>query len=211
MLHLLSILIILWKILRQRGCAGLAFKSQLLYAVVFSTRYLDFYFTLHSANLTMFKLFFLLSSYYILFLLRVRFRASYDALGDSFSVWALIVPCAIVSVIVQFYTTKHWGSWHNVLIDVCWVFSEFLESVAILPQLFMLQKTGSSETLTVHYLAALGGYRVFYVANWIYRYKVEHSKNWISWVQGTIQTLLDTDFFYNYFKMIIWKKVEVLV
>ena len=95
--------------------------------------------------------------------------------------------------------------------DFCWVFSEFLEAVAILPQLFMLQRTGASETLTVHYLAALGGYRVFYVINWVYRYYVEGRKNWISWIAGGVQTLLYSDFFYHYIRVIVLQKRETII
>ena len=40
-----------------------------------------------------------------------------------------------------------------------WAFSIWLEAVAILPQLFMLQRTGEAETITTHYLFALGAYR----------------------------------------------------
>ena len=43
-------------------------------------------------------------------------------------------------------------------------------AVAILPQLFMLQRTGEAETITTHYLFALGAYRALYIPNWIYRY-----------------------------------------
>ncbi len=53
--------------------------------------------------------------------------------------------------------------------EVLWSFSIFLESVAILPQLFMLQRTGEAETITTHNLAALGAYRALYIPNWIYR------------------------------------------
>jgi ER lumen protein retaining receptor len=51
-----------------------------------------------------------------------------------------------------------------------WAFSIYLEAVAILPQLFILQRTGEAEAITTHYLAALGVYRAFYIPNWIYRY-----------------------------------------
>lgn len=34
----------------------------------------------------------------------------------------------------------------------------------------MLQRTGEAETITTHYLAALGVYRALYIPNWIYRY-----------------------------------------
>jgi hypothetical protein len=45
--------------------------------------------------------------------------------------------------------------------------------VAILPQLFMLQKQGGAESLTGHYILLLGLYRLFYILNWIYRYATE--------------------------------------
>ena len=57
--------------------------------------------------------------------------------------------------------------------EVLWAFSIYLESVAILPQLFMLQRTGEAETITTHYLFALGAYRALYIPNWIYRYFTE--------------------------------------
>ena len=55
------------------------------------------------------------------------------------------------------------------LTEILWSFSIYLEAVAILPQLFLLQRTGEAETITTHYLAALGAYRAFYIPNWIYR------------------------------------------
>ena len=56
--------------------------------------------------------------------------------------------------------------------ELLWSFSIFLEAVAILPQLFLLQRTGEAETITTHYLAALGAYRALYIPNWIYRYVI---------------------------------------
>ena len=47
--------------------------------------------------------------------------------------------------------------------EILWSFSIFLESVAILPQLFMLSRTGEAETITTHYLFALGAYRALYI------------------------------------------------
>jgi len=45
------------------------------------------------------------------------------------------------------------------VLEVFWTFSIYLEAVAILPQLFMLQRRGEAETITAHYLFALGLYR----------------------------------------------------
>ena len=105
--------------------------------------------------------------------------------------------------------------------EVLWSFSIFLESVAILPQLFLLQRTGEAETITTHYLAALGGYRAFYIPNWIYRYVrlllskgcvgrdefaifhdrwyTHDSVDIIAVIAGLVQTGLYADFFYVYF------------
>jgi hypothetical protein len=58
---------------------------------------------------------------------------------------------------------------HSTPLEILWAFSIYLESVAILPQLFMLQRTGEAETITTHYLFALGAYRAFYIPNWIWR------------------------------------------
>lgn len=63
----------------------------------------------------------------------------------------------------------------------------------------MLQRTGEAETITTHYLFALGAYRGLYLLNWIYRYIDEGHTDWIAWVAGIIQTALYSDFFYIYY------------
>lgn len=80
-----------------------------------------------------------------------------------------------------------------------WAFSIWLESVAILPQLFMLQRTGEAETITTHYLFALGAYRALYIPNWIYRWFTEGYFQTIPVLAGLIQTVLYSDFFYIYY------------
>lgn len=79
-----------------------------------------------------------------------------------------------------------------------WAFSIWLEAVAILPQLFMLQRTGEAETITTHYLFALGAYRALYIPNWIYKYFVGERVELIAVVAGLAQTVLYSDFFYIY-------------
>ncbi|EEB96742.1 hypothetical protein MPER_04073, partial [Moniliophthora perniciosa FA553] len=87
--------------------------------------------------------------------------------------------------------------------EVLWSFSIFLESVAILPQLFMLQRTGEAEAITTHYLAALGVYRALYIPNWIYRYFTEGVVDPIAVTAGIVQTGLYLDFFYVYFTKVL--------
>lgn len=82
--------------------------------------------------------------------------------------------------------------------QILWTFSIYLESVAILPQLFMVSKTGEAETITSHYLFALGVYRTLYLFNWIWRYHFEGFFDLIAIVAGLVQTVLYCDFFYLY-------------
>lgn len=67
-----------------------------------------------------------------------------------------------------------------------------------MPQLFMVSRTGEAETITSHYLFALGSYRALYILNWIYRYYTEDFLDLIVIVAGIVQTILYCDFFYLY-------------
>jgi ER lumen protein retaining receptor len=83
-----------------------------------------------------------------------------DASLDTFRLEYLLPPVALITLIFNYgYNFK----------ELSWAFSIWLETVAILPQLFMLQRTGEAETITTHYLAALGLYRGLYIPNWMYR------------------------------------------
>lgn len=79
-----------------------------------------------------------------------------------------------------------------------WTFSIFLEAVAIMPQLFMITKTGEAESITTHYLFFLGLYRALYIANWVWRYHTEGFFDQIAVVSGVVQTIFYCDFFYLY-------------
>jgi ER lumen protein retaining receptor len=67
-----------------------------------------------------------------------------------------------------------------------------------MPQLYMISKTGEAETITSHYLFALGLYRGLYIVNWVYRFYMEEFYDWIAIVAGCVQTALYCDFFYLY-------------
>jgi len=88
--------------------------------------------------------------------------------------------------------------------EVLWSFSIWLECVAILPQLVVLQRTKNIDNLTAHYIFLLGSYRAFYILNWVYRWSTE-TFYWdpISWIAGIIQTGVYSDFFYYYY--LSWK------
>ncbi|KAF9228457.1 ER lumen protein retaining receptor [Gyrodon lividus] len=187
--HLASIFIIVQKIQTTRSCRGISFKTQALYVLVFLTRYMDLFTRWISLYNSVMKVFFLASSCYILYLMKHRFRPTYDPSIDTFKVEYLLGPCFFLALIFNYRFN---------LTEICWAFSIYLEAVAIFPQLFMLQRTGEAEAITTHYLAALGVYRALYIPNWIYRYYTEDVVDPIVVVAGLVQTGLYLDFFYVY-------------
>ncbi|KAJ7579325.1 ER lumen protein retaining receptor-domain-containing protein [Mycena floridula] len=192
--HLASIFILVHKITVTRSCRGISFKTQALYVAVFVARYLDLLYRWVSLYNFIMKLFFIGSSVYILHLMRNRFRPTHDPSIDTFRIEYLLGPCFVFSLLFNYKFSPT---------EVLWSFSIFLESVAILPQLFMLQRTGEAETITTHYLAALGVYRALYIPNWIYRYFTEGVIDPIAVTAGIVQTGLYIDFFYVYFTKVL--------
>lgn len=187
--HLLAILLLVWKIWKSRSCAGISGKSQCLFALVFLTRYLDLFTSFVSLYNTSMKCIFIASTLFTCYLVLMKFKATYDSNHDSFRAEFLVVPVAGLSVLVNHELS---------VLEVLWTFSIYLESVAILPQLFMISKTGEAESITSHYLFALGSYRGLYILNWIYRYYFEGFFDLIAIVAGCVQTVLYCDFFYLY-------------
>lgn len=195
-MHVASIFILLLKMLTSRSCAGISLRTQELYMLVFITRYLDL-FTSHPLKSplrfynTIMKLLFLSSSGYIIFLIRKKYKHTYDHVHDTFRYEFTIAGSAVLALIFHIKLT---------ILEIFWAFSVFLEAVAILPQLFLLQKTGEVENITSHYIFCLGAYRALYICNWVFRYLTERRANqWLAWSCGMVQTALYADFFYYYY------------
>ncbi|KAL4239829.1 ER lumen protein-retaining receptor 2 [Mactra antiquata] len=201
MSHLLAILLLLLKMWKSRSVAGISGKSQILFALVFTTRYLDLFTSFISVYNTCMKVFFISSSYVTVYFIYQHFKATYDSNHDTFRVEFLVVPVGGLAFLVNHEFSP---------LEILWTFSIYLESVAILPQLFMVSKTGEAETITSHYLFALGSYRALYLLNWIYRYYFEGFFDLIAVVAGCVQTILYCDFFYLYItKVLKGKKISL--
>lgn len=193
--HVIAILLLFKKIWKTRSCAGISAKSQLIFAIVFTTRYLDLLTSFVSLYNSAMKILFIAASYATLYLIYVKFKATYNRSNDTFRIEFLIVPACILALIIN----------HEfAFFEILWTLSIYLEAFAILPQLYMITKTGEAETITSHYLFALGMYRGFYVLNWIYRYYSEDFFDLIAVIAGCIQTILYCDFFYLYITK-VWR------
>ncbi|EEH40111.2 ER lumen protein retaining receptor 2 [Paracoccidioides lutzii Pb01] len=147
-----------------------------------------------SAYNTIFKLLFISSSAYTIYLMVNDYKPTHDPNIDTFKVQYLLGASAVLGIL---FPPRYEFS------EILWAFSIWLESVAILPQLFMLQRTGEADTITTHYLFALGIYRALYIPNWIYRYFANGFFEPISVIAGVIQTILYSDFFWIYYTKVL--------
>jgi len=192
--HLVAIIILLLKIWTSRSCAGISGRSQILFATTFVARYLDLLTNFVSLYNTTMKVVYLVASVATVYLMYVKFKATYDHNHDTFRLEFLLAPAAVLALLINHDFT---------VMEVLWTFSIYLEAVAILPQLFMVSKTGEAESITSHYLFALGSYRALYIVNWIYRYWTEGFYDVIATIAGIVQTVLYCDFFYLYITRVL--------
>uniref|UniRef100_A0A915HM97 ER lumen protein-retaining receptor n=1 Tax=Romanomermis culicivorax TaxID=13658 RepID=A0A915HM97_ROMCU len=209
---------------------GISGRTQILFALVYITRYVDLFTNFISVYNSVMKAVFIIASIGTVFLIFYKFKATYDKNHDTFRIEFLVVPCVVLALVInhdfswmEYFSHQNYGRFMTTKslaiglenpggvfvqqqamargaekIDILWTFSIYLESVAILPQLFLLSKTGEAETITSHYLFALGSYRALYIFNWIYRYYMESFFDPIAVVAGAVQTILYADFFYLY-------------
>lgn len=112
---------------------GLSYRTQELFLVVFIARYIDLIFVWRSFYLFIMKIIFIGLTAYTMYLMRQKkpFNLSYDKESDTFPHYYTYVAALVLAIIV-----------HKSLnpLDFAWSFSIWLESLAILPQLFMINK-----------------------------------------------------------------------
>eukprot|EP00197_Chlamydomonas_leiostraca_P012206 CAMPEP_0202868522 /NCGR_PEP_ID=MMETSP1391-20130828/10925_1 /ASSEMBLY_ACC=CAM_ASM_000867 /TAXON_ID=1034604 /ORGANISM="Chlamydomonas leiostraca, Strain SAG 11-49" /LENGTH=190 /DNA_ID=CAMNT_0049548703 /DNA_START=148 /DNA_END=720 /DNA_ORIENTATION=- len=186
----------------MKSCRGVSLKTQELYALVFITRYLDLFTNFISLYNTVMKCVFLASSFTIIYLIRYHkvIKVTYDRDQDTFRYYFLVLPCLVLAFVLNNERT---------VMEVLWTFSIYLEAVAILPQLVLLQRTQNIDNLTGNYVFLLGTYRGLYILNWIYRYMTEPGyRQWLVWISGIVQTIIYCDFFWYYIKS--WRNNEKL-
>ena len=193
-LHLLSFVIIIYKIIRDRSCKGVSAKTFEIYLLVFCTRYLDLFMYFISLYNTTMKILFIGASAFILYLMRYnkKYSIDYDRVKEDSFPHVYLIPFALI---MTFLIHKDWTWW-----GLTWSFSLWLESVAVFPQITTISKSHGTLAYIAHYLAALGSYRFFYILLWIYRYVKYRTLSWVSIFSGVLQVLLYADFFYLYIK-----------
>jgi len=201
MSHVFSIIVLLLRLRVVKNAHGISVKSHELFLIVFLTRYLDLFTTFYSVYNSVMKVLYICATSMIIYTIRFTqpFKSTYDKAQDSFLHYKFaVLPCAIVALITHLFQHK----FSIKPIDLLWIFSIYLESIAILPQLIVLQRYREVENLTGNYVFFMGAYRALYILNWIYRSYHEplYQHHFVVYFCGVLQTLLYVDFFYYYLK-----------
>lgn len=90
---------------------------------------------------------------------------SYDKNLDSCSIYWFIVLCAVLAYFIHPHLNN------RKLPDITWTNALYLESIAMVPQLFLLTKKGGEvENLASHYIACIFFSRICMLAFWLNSY-----------------------------------------
>jgi ER lumen protein retaining receptor len=126
----ISKLLLIYQAKSTNSCVGLSLKTQIVYLIVFLTRYGFNILHFISVYNTAMKVFYIGSSLFMIYLMMSPLKASYDKEADSFVTWPLF-PISLILAVIFF---NHERSWFT---EILWTFSIILEAAAIMPQLFM--------------------------------------------------------------------------
>jgi len=149
---------------------------------------------------------------HLLYRVYVTHRGTYDEENDTFSIWPCVPPCVLLGMLIHADLNR------SQFYDSVWTTSMNLDTLALLPQLWMLAKKGGEvEALTSHFVAALVVSRFCAFLFWFYGYPELAPRNggfnaggW--WVIGahTLQVAISADFMYHYIRSGVKKEKMVL-
>jgi len=140
----------------------------------------------------------------IVYFCRGRYAATYDPSTDTMNHLYLVLPAAGVSLIFHPNLNNFMPS------DMAWAFALYLESVAVLCQLFMFMKEGQAQEHTSHFLAAQALAKlmsfIFWASSFSELSNPNHTikqfvGNWVVAMQ-LVQLLVMGDFIWHYIRCV---------
>jgi len=132
--HALGIGVLIYKLTKEKTCAGLSLKSQDLTALFLAVRLYcsfvmeyDIHTILDSATLV--------ATLFVIYMIRFKLRSTYMVDKDNFALYYVVLPCAGLALLI------HPSTSHNIVNRISWGFCVYLEAVSVLPQLHLMQNT----------------------------------------------------------------------
>ncbi|KAM7264215.1 hypothetical protein ACFE04_001898 [Oxalis oulophora] len=204
--HSIGISVLIYKLMKEKTCAGLSLKSQDLTAIFLAVR-LYCSFVMEYDIHTVLDLATLATTLWVIYMIRFNLKSSYMEDKDNFNIYFVLAPCVVLALVI------HPSTSHHIVNRILWAFCVYLEAVSILPQLRVMQNTKIVEPFTSHYVFALGVARFLACAHWVLQ--VLDSRGhllvalgyglWPSMVliSEIVQTFILADFCYYYVKRIL--------
>ncbi|KAL0454116.1 UNVERIFIED_CONTAM: ER lumen protein-retaining receptor [Sesamum latifolium] len=158
--HAIGISVLIYKLMKERTCAGLSLKSQELTAIFLAVR-LYCSFVMEYDIHTILDMTTLATTSWVIYMIRFKLRSSYMEDKDNFALYYVVGPCAILALLI------HPSTSHHIVNRIAWAFCVYLEAVSVLPQLRVMQNTKIVEPFTAHYVFALGVARFLSCAHWV--------------------------------------------
>jgi len=185
-LHLFGIVVLLSIIVKKKSVAGISRSTQVLYFLVFVTRYLDLFDHSQTMYLVVFKMTYILTACVILACF-YTLDQTYQRVNDTCNLSVIIFPCITAALLL----TNEYS-----ILEILWTFSEFAEGFAMVPQyIFCYREKGARDFGAGLYVMCMGSYRVMYAFNWIYKkFQMPHYSDIQSWIGGMIEILFFIDF-----------------
>jgi len=142
----------------------------------------------------------LLLVFQALFYVHKRYKDTYQDKHDSMPIWNAVLPLMLLA------TFLHGNLNHSWYFDTVWTFSMYLDTIAMMPQLWMLVvKGGQVEALTSHYVASIFFSRFLTFSFWFTGFSElapeDGGFNKMGWLLcgcHGLQLLLSVDFMYHY-------------
>lgn len=195
------------KIYVNGTCAGVSSRSLQLYVPVFmfrlsSTVFFNGYLPVDRSGDWVYQLadfLALLSVLFVLMSMHSSFQMSYQKSDDAFPILFILMGAAVLAVLVH-------PSLNNWLpADIAWTYALYVETMAMVPQLFMMTKIGGEvEALTSHYIASVAASRFLSFLFWMFSYSELAPKKGLNvagygiMVAYILQLLVFADFVYHY-------------
>uniref|UniRef100_A0A803NRS4 Uncharacterized protein n=1 Tax=Cannabis sativa TaxID=3483 RepID=A0A803NRS4_CANSA len=125
--HSIGISVLIYKLMKEKTCAGLSLKSQELTAIFLAVR-LYCSFVMEYDIHTLLDLATLGTTLWVIFMIRFKLKSSYMEDKDNFAIYYVVVPCAVLALLI------HPSTSHHLLNRIFWAFCVYLEAVSVLPQ-----------------------------------------------------------------------------
>jgi hypothetical protein len=193
------------KVDMHKSVAGISAKTLQVYVLVFvfrlsSTMVKNGYLPVDQSGDWVFQTADILSLIMTVKLLKLMYtthRSTYQDHYDTFDVFRLVPPCIVLAMCVHGHLNT------CPFFDTCWTTAMNLDTIAMLPQLWMLAKIGGEvDGMTSHFVVALAFSRLCGFTFWFYGYTEVHRVSKVAGYQllfaHAMQVFLSLDFVYYY-------------